>query len=257
MRRLWAGLSTAATTPHEDLPLQLLDSLDESVLLLDAQGQIRFCNQRWCEWIQQPPQAQQRLSDFLHPADLARWREMLAEHAAGKRQTPVWLRMVSGPQLYWCELRMQALYPESLWPISVSLCDITSQVQADQQRAAQHRGLHQLVNNLPMMLYRARNNLSWSMEYVSEGCLDLTGYSADALVNQPHLSYGELIHAEDRDGVWQAVQDALQQQQSFQLRYRIHHASGTLRWVSEKGCGLFSSTGTILGVEGAILSFSE
>lgn len=243
--------------PHPDhafdLPCarQILDSLDEAVLVIDARERILLANHRWQEnfgrhgsdWIR----------DHLHPADLEIWRRLLARLHQGLLPAPVRLRLLSDDELYWHELRAQPLTPGSLWPVSLTLCDITAEMRHQQRQEAGFRVLNQLVENLPVMLYRACNNRRWSMEFVSAGCLEVTGYSAEALLNQPRLSYGELIHPEDAGPVWDSVQEALHHHQPFELNYRIRHADGSLCQVNEKGCGLYSSTGQVLGVEGVIL----
>lgn len=234
---------------------EVLDSLDEAVLLIDEQARILLANRRWqdrfgrnhSEW----------LGDHLHPADLEQWRRILAHLRQGRLPEPSRLRLLSDDELYWHELRAQPLTPDAFWPVSLTLGDITPQVRQEQVREAHYRSLKQLVSNLPLMLYRARNNRHWSMEFVSAGCLELTGYSAEALVNQPRLSYGALIHPEDAGPVWDQVQEALHLHQPFELHYRIHHADGSIRHVSEKGQGLYSSSGSILGVEGVILCLQD
>ncbi|WP_319381287.1 PAS domain-containing protein [Thiomicrorhabdus sp.] len=90
------------------------------------------------------------------------------------------------------------------------------------------------------------------MEYVSDGCLELTGYSPEKMVNNAELSYGSLIHSDDREAVWCNVQKAIQAERSFELRYRLLHASGEIRSVYEKGCAIYSDSGSILGIEGVI-----
>ncbi len=250
--RLWPRADTRTPVPE-----QLLDSLDEAVLLLDSDARILYGNRRWHALIDRHDTAGSQLGAYLHPADLALWRGLFEQLQQAQRPAPIWLRIPCGAELHWCELRAQPLQPPHPWPVSLTLCDITPQVRADQVRAASHRSLSQLVGNLPLMLYRARNNRNWSMEYVSDGCLELTGYSADALVNQPRLSYGSLIHPDDAGGVWQQVQDALHRQQPFELHYRIHHADGRLCAVSEKGSGLYSDTGAILGVEGVVFTLEQ
>src|SRR3982751_4277826 len=49
-----------------------------------------------------------------------------------------------------------------------------------------------LMSNLDGMVYRYRNEVDWTMEFVSEGCERLTGYSpADLLLNR-HISYARM-----------------------------------------------------------------
>lgn len=235
-------------------PQALLDSLDEAILVIDQHETILQANRRWQQLLDGEAFIGAPLHRYLHPRDHNLWREQLEQLRKGERPAPVWLRLLSDSELHWCELRAQPLNNDSDWPVSLSLCDITPQVRKDQQRDASHRSLSQLMANLPVMLYRARNNRNWSMEYVSEGCLEVTGYSADALVNQPRLSYGALIHPEDASPVWDQVQEALHRRESFDLHYRIHHADGSEREVSEKGQGIYSESGTVLGVEGVIFT---
>lgn len=252
-------LDFARRRRHEESisPPQLLDSLDEVVLVIDAEERIGYCNERWRALIGDRGAIGEHLSEHLHPADLAIWREALEQLHQGHKPAPIWLRLPLGQELHWCELRAQPIDPSRNWPVSLTLCDITPQVRKEQVRDASHRSLNQLVSNLPVMLYRARNDRNWSMEFVSEGCFELTGYSADQLVNQPRLSYGSLIHPEDAGQVWDQVQEALHHHTPFELHYRIHHADGSIRQVSEKGRGLYSATGAVLGVEGVIFTLGK
>lgn len=107
-----------------------------------------------------------------------------------------------------------------------------------------------LVNDLPALIYKGDNVRAWRMQYVSEGCLHLTGYSAEQLTREQ--SYGALILEEYSDYVWYSVQCALLKHEPFQLRYRICCADGQIKEVCETGVGLYSSSGEILGLEGVI-----
>lgn len=107
-----------------------------------------------------------------------------------------------------------------------------------------------LVNDLPALIYRGTNDRTWRMEYASEGCLQLTGYSAEQMTREQ--SFGALILAEYADYVWYCVQCALLKRESFQLRYRICCADGQIKDVCETGVGLYASDGEIIGLEGVI-----
>ena len=71
---------------------------------------------------------------------------------------------------------------------------------ADEMRENQ-RALLTLMSNLPGMAYRCKSNRDWTMEFVSEGCLKLTGYPAADLIGSHALAYTTLIHPADREAV--------------------------------------------------------
>jgi DNA-binding CsgD family transcriptional regulator len=109
-----------------------------------------------------------------------------------------------------------------------------------------------LLDELPGLIYRGDNNPRWSMQFVSAGCLQLTGYPAEYLTRASEHSYGSLILAEYADYIWYCVQCALLQHEPYQLSYRIRCSDGQIKDVWEKGVGVYSADGEVLGVEGAI-----
>ncbi|MGF6694315.1 two-component system nitrate/nitrite response regulator NarL [Metapseudomonas resinovorans] len=109
-----------------------------------------------------------------------------------------------------------------------------------------------LLDELPGLIYRGDNDRTWYMEYVSAGCLTLTGYTAEYLTRDPEHSYGSLILDEYADYIWYCVQCALLKREPYQLSYRIRCADGRIKNVWETGVGVYSSSGEVLGIEGAI-----
>jgi PAS domain S-box-containing protein len=233
---------------------ELLDSLQDTVLVVDQLGVIQYVNQCWFELTGCYSQDAigKQIESFLHPEDIASWSKAIQQLPERQHQL-IWCRVLSSAgNIHWCEIRMQMMSASPSSHISATICDITSQVRSDNIRQADHRSLTTIVNRLPAIIYRARNNKNWSMEYVSNGCFELTGYQAEQLVNQTQLSFASLIHPKDSDTVWEHVQNALQTQSVFDLHYRLIHADGHIINVSEKGQGIYSDTGAILGVEGII-----
>jgi PAS domain S-box-containing protein len=114
------------------------------------------------------------------------------------------------------------------------------------------------MGNLPGMAYRCRNDPAWTMEFVSEGCADLTGYQPADLTNgSGTFSYVDLIHPKDRSLVWDQIQQALAEHQKFQIIYRILTATGTEKWVWEQGLGVVSPEGNLVAIEGFIIDITD
>ncbi len=126
-----------------------------------------------------------------------------------------------------------------------------------QELKESQRSLSTLMSNLPGMAYRCRNDKNWTMEFISEGCFDLTGYQQEELVNNSKISFSELIHEDDGQQVWDDVQAALEKKEPFQLLYRITTRDGDEKWVWEQGIGVFSDEGELQALEGFVIDITE
>jgi PAS domain S-box-containing protein len=125
--------------------------------------------------------------------------------------------------------------------------DITAQERVQQALKENERRMATLMDNLPGMAYRCRNDRKWTMEFVSRGCLDLTEYAPEELVGNLAAAYGDLIVEDDREMVWDEVQDAVAKGGLFQLLYRITTKSGRLKWIWEQGVAIGDGSSTLEG----------
>ncbi len=135
--------------------------------------------------------------------------------------------------------------------------DITEKKLADEYLRESQRTLSTLMGNLPGMAYRCRNDRNWTMEFVSGGSFELTGYKPEELIDNSKVSYGQLIHPQDRDMVWQAVQRAVKKNDHYQMLYRIVTATKSVRWVWERGQGIYSDKGDLIALEGFLSDMTE
>jgi PAS domain S-box-containing protein len=135
--------------------------------------------------------------------------------------------------------------------------DITRRRKIERDLRESQRALLTLMNNLPGMAYRCLNDRNWTMEYVSAGCRELTGYDEYELLFNVQTSYGDLIHPEDRQKVWDAVQAGVSHGETYQMSYRIRTREGEEKWVWEQGEGVFDGQGQLLALEGLILDITE
>lgn len=135
--------------------------------------------------------------------------------------------------------------------------DITERKISEKVIAEQKRELSTLMSNLPGMAYRCANNLNWTMEFVSEGCYQLTGYRKDELINDKVVSYASIIHKEDQLLVYETVQNAVNNHEPFTLLYRIVTWQGLDKWVWEKGRALYDDYGKVICIEGFVTDITE
>ncbi|WP_276272552.1 PAS domain S-box protein [Haloarcula litorea] len=96
------------------------------------------------------------------------------------------------------------------------------------------RQLSTLISNLPGIVYRARNERGWPMEFVSGDAEGLVGYEADA-IESGDVAWGDLILASEQDRLWDRVQTCVAAGEPFEVTYRIETADGTVRWLWERG----------------------
>ena len=114
------------------------------------------------------------------------------------------------------------------------------------------RLLETLLAHLDGMVYRCRDDDDWTMEFVSEGCIALTGYEPKALLFNQRISYEQITHPEDRAIVRQKVRDSIVAKQRFDVEYRIVRADGEVRWVWERGVAIYNASGGVDGLEGYV-----
>ena len=119
----------------------------------------------------------------------------------------------------------------------------------------EHR-LVRLIDAMPGMVYECANDPTWRMGFASSWSRNITGYPASDFL-EGKVDLGSLIEPEDRERVWQEVQQALEDRTSFNIFYRIHTAEGDLRWVWDRGEGVFDRDGCLQCLEGFICDVTD
>ena len=134
--------------------------------------------------------------------------------------------------------------------------EITAAKEAEMALKENQRRLATLIENLPGVVYRGRNDKDRTAEFISEGVLRLTGYPSSDF-SEPFRHFGRLIHPDDQGRVWDQVQAALDERSPYEITYRIATATGAEKWVWEQGCGVFDAHGRLLALEGFVSDITE
>lgn len=92
--------------------------------------------------------------------------------------------------------------------------------------------------------------------FFSEAVGDITGYAAAEFVGGQGRDFIEIVHPDDRPGVKKAITKALRKKESYVLEYRIICAKGKIRWVCERGKGIYDEKGNVRWLDGVILEIT-
>ena len=114
-----------------------------------------------------------------------------------------------------------------------------------------------LLSNLPGMAYGCSYDKEWTMHFLSDGCLELTGYKPESLLNNHDLSFNDLIVADYRDILWKEWENVLALKKPFRYEYEIITAGGERKWVLELGQGVFNGDGILKALEGIVVDINE
>lgn len=145
---------------------------------------------------------------------------------------------------------------DELIGVQVILRNVTERKKTEAKLQQSEKHLSNLMSSLPGMAYRCRYDHDWTMEFVSQGCLELTGYLPEELILNNKISYAELIHPEDKENVFVTVRDSVIKKTPYQLIYRIRTKNDGEKWVWEKGSAQASRKGKVETLEGFVADIS-
>lgn len=135
--------------------------------------------------------------------------------------------------------------------------DITLQKESELALQESERKLNSLLSNMPGMAYRCMYDDNWTMLFVSDGSVELTGYEPREFLHNKIIPYSQIVHPEDILAGRPEIERAIKTKTSFEIEYRIVNKSGEVKWVWEKGEGVYNSAGKLLFIEGFISDISE
>jgi diguanylate cyclase (GGDEF)-like protein/PAS domain S-box-containing protein len=108
------------------------------------------------------------------------------------------------------------------------------------------------IDQLPGVVFTRAADEFWSIQYLSAGCQDLTGFSANELIDVPPLSFNSLIQEDDYATLTTLFQNLLENPTGYTIEYQINHRNDQLNWVLEKGQPIYDTAGSFQGFEGLI-----
>jgi PAS domain S-box-containing protein len=196
----------------------------------------------------------------VHPDDIELVSSQLESARTGKGRYSIDHRIIRPDGVViWVQAQGDLIYDENGNAVKLlgTVVDITERKNTEQELNENQQTLSTLMSNIPGMAYRCDIDKDWTMEFVSEGCIKLTEYHSDDLILNKKIPYGDIIHPDDREFVWDRVEEALHNNQPFQIEYRILTASRNEKWVWEQGRRIFSADGKYQALEGLIIDVTD
>lgn len=167
-----------------------------------------------------------------------------------------WLARRFDGSLFWAEINISYAVIGKDTRFIVLVRDISERKKVEGEIKEKKRQMETLISNLPGMSYRCLNDSDWTMKFASEGCLLITGYTHEEL-EKKLPSFREIILNDDKKNVWDAIQKAVENNEKFEIEYKIKHKDGTERDLWEKGCGVYDENGKVVLLEGFVTDITE
>ncbi|MFA5530817.1 MAG: EAL domain-containing protein [Thiohalomonadaceae bacterium] len=198
--------------------------------------------------------------EITHPEDLEADLEKFAQFKKGEVKSYAMEKRFIKPDgsAVWTFIRVSPL-SGMFDDHSMHLClieDISERKEAEFALKESERRESVLLSHLPGLAYRCNYDYEWTMQYVSDGCFNLTEYTPDSLLYNRDLSYNDLISPEYREALWNEWDRILAKRQPFKYEYEIITATGKRKWVLEMGQGIHNNEGEVEALEGIILDIS-
>jgi PAS domain S-box-containing protein len=240
----------------------LVTKANDIIYRTDAMGRFTFVNPVAMRIMKYSEQEllERRFVDLIHPD-----HQQAAERFYGRqfiRRQPStyyeFLALTKDGSEIWIGQNVQVLLEhDKVVGFQAVARDITERRRVQAALSASEERFRTLVSNLPGAVYRCACDPDWTMEFLSDPIEHLCGYPASDFLANRVRSYASVIHPNDKQMIERVVLDAVAQRRPYAIEYRLLHRDGDIRWVHEKGQGVFAADGRVLWLDGAIFDITE
>lgn len=238
----------------------LSDKANDMILLSDPEKRaLLMVNHKTCETYGYTEEEMLRLhpEDLIAPENLIAFNARFKALAEGAGMTYETVHIKKNGERFPIEVSATGIRQDGRDLVYFICRDITERKRLEGELKEKERRLAGILHNLPGMAYRCGNDPQWTLQFVSNGCEQLTGYKPAELIGNNSVPYSDLILPEDRDRVWREVQAAVSAGRPYRFIYRIRRKDGTLRTVWEQGSAIKGPQGAPEALEGLIIDDSD
>lgn len=234
----------------------VFNSIKDSIVLVDTDGLIKDCNEVFKKLVNKT--SSQIIGYECSIIIFGRTEKLkncplLRSKRSKKRES---LTVEKNDR--WFNVDVDPIFDENqITGFVLFISDITERKITEDALKTQNLKYQTLLLNLNGMVYHCNNDKNWTMKFISTGCLGLTGYSSADLLDDNKLSYNDLILPKYKDYLWNIWQEKLQNHEPVETEYEIKTASGEIKWIWERGRGVYDNVGQLIHLEGFITDITE
>lgn len=247
----------------EQLYRGVFENAAAGVLVGDANGRFLKVNNRLCDMLgyTKSELLEKTIYDITHDLDRDITFEKGKRLFAGELDSYDLIKryLHKDGHVVWVEISVSAIHgPDGDVRATIALVsDITARMQAEQALQDRERMWATMLGNLPGFVYRCANDRNWTMEFISHGCQEVTGYSPEDFTMNKTVAFNDIVDPRHRERLWNKWQEVLERKELFEDEYKIIARDGSLRWVWERGRGIFGEEGELLFLEGFITDVTQ
>jgi len=134
--------------------------------------------------------------------------------------------------------------------------DIAKRQATEAELRESRRQLESLLGQLPGMAYRCGTQDRYAPIFISHGSMDIVGLTPHELLTAETLRFPDLILQEDFPRYRETFDDAIKTRRAYEIEYRVHYKNGAVKWVLDRGQGIYSSENELLFVEGLVVDIT-
>lgn len=136
------------------------------------------------------------------------------------------------------------------------ITDISQRKKMETDLKEREKQYSSLIKNIPGASFRCLMDEEYTAIFVSDAIQDVSGWPP-ALFYSNAISFGQLVHPEDRKQVFDTIRHATEKHTTYTIEYRLLHKTGHYVWVLENGSVVFNEDQAIDWVDGVILDISQ
>ncbi len=197
---------------------------------------------------------------ITHPDDVLEEKEIFKKLNETKQKSATFEKRIIKPnqEIVWVHVHYNVVYykDSTSYVAFIIMRDITKQKNIELNLLETLDSKTRLIQSIPGVVYRCKNDEHYTMEFLSERIEYLSGYKPEDLIDNKLIAYDELIVDSFRAKVRELWDYAIANHGIFNYQYQIKTKSNKIRWVLEQGEAVYDEKGDVVAIEGVLLDIT-